>query len=366
MIYLDYNATSPLLPEAREAMAPWWGVPGNPASVHRAGQRAAVAVEEAREAVAALVGGRPEGVVFTSGATEANHAGVRGAARLRGGRVVASAVEHPCVLGAVGELERLGTPTGVVPVDAEGRVRAEAIPEDTAVLAVMVANHETGVIQPLGAVEARARALDAWWHADATQAAGRIPLALPADSVALSAHKLGGPPGVGALVLRDGEPFPALLTGGSQERGRRAGTVNVPGVVGFAAACWAATRDLRARTETWEALSERLRVRLAGLGARRVGAPEHLLPNTTCVVFPGIDGETLVQALDQRGICVSSGAACASGSLEPSPVLTAMGDPEPGGALRISLGPDSTSGDVDQLLAALPPVLAALRAVGPL
>lgn len=354
MIYLDHNATSPLLPEVLEAMRPWLGVPANPSSAHRAGQRAAVAVEAAREQVAALVGGAPAGVVFTSGATEANHTFLRGV----GARVVAlSAVEHPSVRAAA---RASGARVVEMPVDALGRVRPEA--DEADVVCLMAANHETGVLQDLEAARRLARRLGARLHVDATQAAGRVPLDLgDIDGVVLSAHKLGGPGGVGALVLRDGDPFPPLLGGGSQERGRRAGTVNTAGVVGFGEACRLAALELDQRRRRWARQSERLRHGLRVLGARLVGDPDRLLPNTTCVVFPGIPGEALVQALDLRGICVSSGAACASGSLEPSPVLLAMKDPEPGGGLRISLGPRSADDDVEALLAQLPEILALAR-----
>lgn len=350
MIYLDHNATSPLLPEVLEAMRPWFGVPANPSSAHRAGQRAAIAVEEARQHVARLVGGHPAGVVFTSGATEANHTFLRGARP----RVIAlSSIEHPSVRAAS---RASGATLVEMPVDATGRVRPTA--DEACVVSLMAANHETGVLQDLEAARALAARLGARLHVDATQAAGRVPLDLQGvDGVVLSSHKLGGPGGVGALVLPDGDPFPPLFGGGSQERGRRAGTVNTAGVVGFGEACRLAHEELSARAVRWSRQSERLRHGLRALGARLVGDERYLLPNTTCVVFPGILGESLVQALDLRGICVSSGAACASGSLEPSPVLQAMADPEPHGGLRVSLGPRSSDEDVEALLTALPEVL---------
>lgn len=354
MIYLDHNATSPLLPEVREAMEPWLGVPANPSSAHRLGQRAAVAVEEAREQVAALLGRPAAGIVFTSGATEANHMALRG---LPSGRVALSGIEHPSVRGALAH--RRDLVQELLPVGASGVIQLDGLgPVDA--LVVMAANHETGVIQDLEA--ARASAPSAHLHVDATQAAGRIPLRLEvADTVVISSHKLGGPGGMGCLSLPDGEIYPPLLGGGTQERGRRAGTVPTAAVVGFGAACRLARATLEARRARWQRQSDRLREGLLGLGARLVGDRERLLPNTTCVVFPGIAGETLVQALDLAGICASSGAACASGSTEPSPVLTAMGDPEPAGGLRLSLGPRSEDTDVDALLAVLPAILEGLR-----
>ena len=364
MIYLDHNATSPLLAEVVDAMAPWFGVPANPASAHSAGQRAYSAVERAREEVARLVGGNPAGVVFTSGATEANHLFLRGVPRPGSNRrpVCVSAVEHPCVWAAVRLLASLGAPILEIPVGKDGIARLDQVPEDAALLSLMAANHETGVIQPIDAAIAIAEAIGAPLHVDATQAAGRIPLALGAvDGVVLSSHKIGGPGGVGCLILRDGEPFPALLTGGSQERGRRAGSVNVAGIIGFAEACRLARVELADRSALMNALSGRIREGVLRAGGRLVGDRARTLPNTTCAIFPGISGEAVVQALDLRGLCVSSGAACSSGSLEPSPVLRAMGDPEPRGGVRFSVGPRTLDADVDALLAALGPVLEGLR-----
>jgi cysteine desulfurase len=365
VIYLDYNATSPVLPEVLDAMGPWLGVPANPASAHRAGQRAARAVERARAEVAALLESDPAGVVFTSGATEANHLFLRGVVRRdpRRRRVVVSPIEHPSVLAAAAAVAAEGGFADRWSVGSDGVVRTTRVPEDTAAVSLMAANHETGVLQPLTEALARAHDVGAALHVDATQAAGRIPLDVPADAFVLSSHKLGGPAGVGALVLRDGGPFPALLSGGAQERGRRAGTVNTAGVVGFGEACRLARIALPSRSAATRRLSDALREGLTALGGRLVGA-QHRLPNTTCVVFPGLRGETIVQGLDLAGICASSGAACASGSLEPSPVLVAMGDPEPGGGVRFSLGWASTEEDVALALATLPSVLASVRRSG--
>lgn len=356
MIYLDHNATSPLLDEVRAAMEPWWGRPANPASVHRAGQAAAVAVEQARSQVAALVDGNPAGVVFTSGATEANHFVIRGAAsRLESGQSVAvSAVEHPCVHAAAQLTKR---PLDVIGVDGDGAVRVADIPERAGLVSVMAANHETGVLHDLTAVSARSEQVGAYVHVDAVQAAARVELDLTgADAIVLSSHKMGGPPGVGCAVLADGEPFPALLTGGAQERGRRAGTVNVAGVVGFGAACAAALRDRAERRAHSERLALRLRAGLVALGARQVGGASRLHA-VTCVVFPGVAGEAVVQALDLRGICVSHGAACSSGSLDPSPVLLAMADPDPRGGVRFSTGVSTTLAEIDATLAVLKDVV---------
>lgn len=360
MSYLDHAATSELLPEVLDAMRPWLGAPANPASVHGPGRAAAAAVDRAREEVAALLGRPAAGIVFCSGATEANHTAIRGAWASGSRRFAVAAVEHPSVHGA---LEAVGAEVVPLPVGRDGRIRPELdVPVD--VLAVMAVNHETGVRQPVGEAAAVAARLGARLHVDATQGAGKGTIGGldAAWTVVLSAHKLGGPAGVGALSLRGGDPFPALLTGGKQERGRRAGTVNVAGAVGFGAACRIARARERERLERWRGLAERLRAGLDALGARQVGAREGTVPSTTTVVFGGIRGDALVQALDLAGIAVSSGAACASGAVGPSPVLAAMGDPEPAGGLRISFGPSTEEADVEAVLAALGEAVPRIRA----
>lgn len=364
MIYLDHNATSPVLEEVRAAMDPWSDKPANPASMHQAGQRARMAVEEAREQIAALVGGRAAGVVFTSGATEANHMFLRGAAAQQEepGALALSAIEHPCVRAAAAELERAGWTLHWLPVGPDGRVRPELPAESPALVSLMAANHETGVIQPVQ--QLRARLPDARFHVDASQAAGRIPLQLEGvEGVVLSSHKLGGPAGIGALVLPDGEPFPALLSGGSQQRGRRAGSLPVALAVGFGAACALARRELARRQERNRPLSRLVRQRLQELGAQVIGDAERTLPNTTCGVFPDLSGDVLVSSLDLEGVCVSSGAACASGSSGPSPVLLAMGHPFPRGGLRISLGPRTRRAEVLRAMEILGRVVARARSV---
>lgn len=356
-IYLDHNATSPLLPEVREAMEPWLGVPANPASVHGFGQRAAMAVDRARTQVASLIGGVPEGVVFTSGATEANHLFIRRCPDVQS--LAVSAVEHPCVLAAAKDRVRAGAQLTVLPVDREGRVRLDGLPV-VDLVSVMAANHETGAIQPL---EALHTALGARWrHTDATQAAGRIPLQLGhLEGVSLSSHKLGGPGGMGALVLNNGEGFPSLMGGGAQQRGRRAGTVHTAGAVGFGAACASALRSLHDRQAHWDALAGQLRAGLRALGGTLVVDPARtqVLANTVSVTFEDWPGESIVQALDLRGIAASAGAACASGSVEPSPVLLAMGHRHPEGIVRFSLGPTSKKCEIDTCLRALTSIVGA-------
>ena len=360
MIYLDHNATSPLLPEVLAAMEPWFGVPANPASAHRAGQRAAAAVERARDAVAALVGGASAGVVFTSGATEANHAALHGAHRQSAlGPIALDPTAHPSLQAAA---KATGRPVVPLPVDREGRLDLAATPEDAALIAVGLANHETGVLADVEALRAHAERLGAWLHLDATQAAGRTPLALDGvDSVALSGHKLGGPGGVGALVLQGGAAFPALLAGGGQERGRRAGTVHTAAVVGLGRACTLARAELEERRARWDRLRPTVERALEQAGARIAGSAAPRVPNTVCGVFDDLLGESLVLALDQRGLCVSAGAACASGSLRASPVLTAMGLDNPEGGLRVSLGPRSTRDAVEAFVEALPLAVDAVR-----
>ncbi len=349
-----------MLPCARSAMAAWCGVPANPSSVHRAGQRARIAVEQAREAVARLVGARPAGVVFTSGATEANQLGIRGASGE--GEVWCSAIEHPCVGDAV---RRRGRPIRQLQVDRAGRIRLPDRVSRGDLLVVMAANHETGILQPVQEAGALAARCGAWLHVDAVQMAGRADLCgllsvSGAHSVVLSSHKLGGPCGVGALVLRETNSFPSLWGGGHQERGLRAGTENVAGIVGFGAAC--AWRSEHGVIDGPRLAAQRavLEAGLVALGARVLGdGPK--LDNTCAVVFPGIAGETVVQALDLVGVCVSAGAACASGSVEPSPVLIAMGDPEPAGIVRFSLGSETTDEEVAAALTSVGEALQGLR-----
>ncbi len=346
--YLDHNATSPLLPQVRAAMEPWLGVPANPSSMHRAGQAAAAAVERARCQVAALIGADPAGVVFTSGATEAAHLFLHGTRPRRAG---VSGIEHPAVRAASAAWadEVVGLTVG-----RSGRISPH-LPADLDLLCIMAANHETGVIQPFHTNISRVLI-------DATQAAGRIRLELGACGGAiLSAHKLGGPVGVGALVLPSGSPFPPLISGGSQERGRRGGTVNVAGVVGFGVAAALAGQELGARVDRWIPWQRRIDDLFRALGAEPVGQGEARVANTVLGVFADLPGELLVAALDLQGIAVSSGAACASGSREPSAVLRAMGHPHPGGGVRISLGPTTTEGDVRRLEEVLPPIVSAAR-----
>lgn len=366
MVYLDHNATSPLLDEVLDSMKPWFGVPANPASAHRRGQAAAMAVDEARSHVARLVNGDPTGVVFTSGATEANHLFIRGMRTElvnEGRRYAVSKIEHPCVLAAADVLRQAGVECIRLPVTQDGRIMLpENNEQQIGLISVMAANHETGVLQPFRDAIHWCQREGVAYHVDATQAAGRISLDLSgAQGVVLSAHKIGGPGGVGALILPDGEPYPALMSGGAQERGRRAGTVNTAGVVGFGTACDIAYRNIDARAARWRALRDRACKDLAAIGASITG--EKVVPNTIHAVFPNHLGESIVQAMDLRGVCISAGAACSSGSVEVSPVLEAMGIPHAKGAVRISMGPDTTEKDLQQCIAKLKETLEALESM---
>ena len=363
--YLDHNATTPLDERVLEAMLPFLREGfGNPSSLHGFGRPARDAVEAAREQVAALVGAHPSQVVFTGGGTEANNAALKGVAERSGRRRVAvSAVEHASVLEPAAGLARRGWAVDTLAVDAAGRVRPEALAgldADTALVSVMAANNETGTVQDLAAVSAAAREHGAVVHTDAVQAAGKIELGFAASGahlMSLSAHKLYGPKGVGALVVDKAVDWTPLLQGGGQERGRRAGTENVAAIVGFGRAAELARTELAANRQHLEALRGRLLARLAeALPEAVVLSPEaQRLPNTVMLALPGLDGETLLMGLDGQGFAVSSGAACGSAKDEPSHVLAAMGVPEEWAqcSLRVSLGRGNSEADVDAFVAAL-------------
>jgi cysteine desulfurase len=350
--YLDWNATTPLRPEAMTAAAAALAHCGNPSSVHRSGRAARQRVERARDAIASLIGAAPDGVIFVSGGTEANHLALLGSGRER---ILVSAVEHNSVLQAVPNAERIPVdPSGIVDLAAlEAMLRADPRP---ALVSVMLANNETGIMQPAARIAALAHANGAVFHCDAVQAFGKLPVnavAIGADLITLSAHKLGGPPGIGALVVNGGaEPNP-LIRGGGQERGRRAGTENLPGIAGFAAAAEAAIAGL-AEYERVRRLRDL--VETAALAAVPdalvIGADVPRLPNTTALALPGVAAETQIIALDLDGVMVSAGAACSSGKVGPSHVLQAMGlTPGIAGAtIRVSLGWTTTEADIDHFL----------------
>lgn len=345
--YLDWNATAPLRPEAATAIANALALGGNPSSVHALGRAARQLVEASREAVAALAGAPPDNVVFTSGGTEANHLALLGAGRAR---VLVSAVEHSSVLQAMPDAER-------IVVDGDGRVDPFALAAllasnpTPALVSVMLANNETGVLQPVAEIAATAHAHGALFHCDAVQAAGKIslsPAARGADFLTLSAHKIGGPAGIGALVVAPGVAIAPQLRGGAQERNRRAGTENIAGIAGFAAA--AASCD-PAEYDRVRALRDRLETALPD-GAVVVAGDAPRLPNTSSIAMPGVPAETQVIALDLDGVMVSAGSACSSGKVGPSHVLAAMGlAPDIARAtIRVSLGWSTTEAEISHFL----------------
>jgi cysteine desulfurase len=370
-IYLDWNATAPLRPQARAAAAAALGVCGNPSSVHAEGRAVRRGIEEARESVAALVGAEPRNVVFTSGGTEANMMALSPFVGTGPGLeprdcLLVSAIEHPSVL-AGGRFPR--DAIEMVPVTADGRLDLAALERQLAALArngrerplvsIMLANNETGVVQPVAQAAALAQAAGALVHVDAVQGAGRIPCNindLGADLLTLSGHKIGGPKGAGAVVKRQQALHftDPLIKGGGQERGARAGTENVACIVGFGAAAAEVRLAFASESARMTVLRDRLE---AGLTERMpaaivFGAQAQRLPNTTLFAVPGIKAETAVIALDLDGVAVSSGAACSSGKVQPSHVLAAMGVAAPlaQGAIRVSLGPTTTESEIDRFL----------------
>jgi cysteine desulfurase len=353
-VYLDYNGSAPVRPEVIEAMAGALEACGNPSSVHRFGRLARRSVEEARDVVATLVGARAPQIVFTSGGTESNNLALTGAGREH---VVISAVEHDSVARAVPDAQTIAVgPDGVVDLAALDRLLGGC--GRPALVSVMLANNETGVIQPVAEAARCAHEHDALVHCDAVQAAGKVAVdmgELGVDLLSLSAHKLGGPQGVGALVVADGVTLSPMLRGGGQERGRRAGTENVAGIVGFGVAAKLALDDLD-RSAGLARLRDRLedRLRKVAPGAIVFGDAAPRLPNTSCFTMPGVASETQVMALDLAGVAVSAGAACSSGRVEPSRVLQAMGVGEESSAcaIRVSLGWASQAEDLDRFMQA--------------
>ncbi|MGF1611710.1 MAG: cysteine desulfurase family protein [Kiloniellales bacterium] len=353
-IYMDCNATVPVRPEAAAAVAEALAVTGNASSVHGFGRAARRLIEEAREAVAALVGAVPEEVIFTSSGSEANNLALGGCGRAR---LLVSAGEHDSVLRAVPEAKRIPLRhDGRVDLDALATLLAES--DEPALVSVMLANNETGVIQPLAEVAELARRHGALLHCDAVQAAGKLPLGMTAlgiDLMSLSAHKLGGPQGIGALVVAERVALAPLIRGGGQERRRRAGTENLPGIAGFGAAARVAAGNLTVFAGL-AVLRDDLETRLGRIAPDMTvfGTAAPRLANTSCFTMPGTPAETQVMALDLAGIAVSAGAACSSGKLEPSQVLRAMGasESEAGQAIRVSLGWRSEATDIEAFVAA--------------
>jgi cysteine desulfurase len=378
-VYLDHNATTPLDPmvadRVAQAMRDVWG---NASSVHHFGQQAKGALDLARGAVAGLIGADASEIVFTAGGTESDNLAIRGAAEALepSGRkhLVTSAIEHEAVLNTMKALARRGWRVTIVPVDASGIVSIdrmrEAITDDTALVSVMHANNEIGTIQPIAEIAAAAHERGALFHTDAVQSAGKIPIdvrALGVDMLTIAGHKLYGPKGTGALWMKRGVRLVSPITGGKQERSRRAGTENVPALVGLGVAAELAQQKMAAEAPRLSALRDRLEAGVLSKvsNTERNGAAAPRVPNTTNISIDRVEAESLLIGLDLAGIAVSSGSACSSGSLEPSHVLKAMGLPHPRtlGSIRFSLGTANTQADVDRVIEALPPIVEKLRSL---
>ena len=375
-IYLDYNATHPLLPDARQAMLEVADVWGNPSSLHAEGRRARGVIERARTDVAALLGGDRYGVVFTSGGTEGDQLGILGLARvaLAAGRpkvVATTAIEHPAVAGAVAQLQNEGWRVLLLPIDHNGAVHVGGDwPTDVGLLAISAVNHELGTVQPILTLAGQARAAGAFVHVDAVQAAGRMTFGswLPSvDAVAISAHKIGGPKGVGALWLnaaRAGvDNALPLVVAGHQERGRRSGTENTMAIAGFAAAARASTTRLPAWSRV-TALGDQLEAGLRAIPNVSIhGADATRVGGTINAGFAGARGEAIVMALDVAGISASTGAACTSGSVKPSAVLLGIGLDEAAArsAVRFSVGHETTDAEIQHVIGVLPGIVARAR-----
>jgi cysteine desulfurase len=382
-VYLDNNATTPVLPEVLEAMRPYFGEHfGNASSIHHHGQETRAAVERARESVAAILGCRASEVVFTSGGTEADNLAIFGLAS-PGDHIITSTIEHHAVLNACKHLATKikGCEVTCVPVDGRGLVDPadvkRALRTNTTLITIMFANNETGVVQPVAEIGKIAAEADVHFHTDAVQAAGKIPIdvnRIGCDLLTISSHKLHGPQGAGALYIRKGTRLEPMLYGGSHERSRRAGTENVPGIVGLGKAAELAMEGFERGEDTKVAAMrdrlerELLQIEATGLNAADLnGECAPRVPNTTNIYFDGIEGESLVIALDLKGLAVSTGAACSSGAIEPSHVLTAMGlRPDRAKAsIRFSLGKQNTAEDIDFALGIVPRTISRLRELSP-
>ena len=375
-VYLDNNATTPVLSEVLDAMRPYFAEHfGNASSIHHHGQETRAAVERARESVADLLGCRASEIVFTSGGTEGDNLAIFGLAKA-GDHIITSTIEHHAVMNACKHLEEKGCEVTSIPVDGRGRVDPDdvkrALRPKTKLITIMMANNETGIVQPVEEIGKVAAEADVYFHTDAVQGAGKIPIdvnKIGCDLLTISGHKIHAPQGVGGLYVRKGTLLEAMLYGGSHERSRRAGTENVPGIIGLGKAAELALAALqRGDDKKMAATRDRLETELRGIeatGTNGEGAPR--VPNTTNIYFDHIEGEALVIALDLKGLAVSTGAACSSGAIEPSHVLTAMGlRPDRARAsIRFSLGKQNTADDMDFALSLVPGTVARLRELSP-
>ena len=375
-VYFDNNATTPLLPEVFEAMRPYLLESfGNASSIHRQGQQARAAVEQAREQVAALLAARASEIVFTSGGTEGDNLALFGLVEA-GDHVISSTIEHHAVLNSCKRLEEMGVAVSYAGCDGDGVVRPEdvraALRPGTKLISVMMANNESGALQPVEEVGRIARESGVSFHTDAVQAAGKVEIdveRIGCDLLTIAAHKMHGPQGVGALFVRRGTLLRPLLLGGRHERGRRAGTENLAGIVGMGKAAELAMEGLDdGKAQALGTLRDRLEqgIGAAVPGTRVNGAAAKRVPNTSNMLFEGVEGEGFVIAMDLKGISVSTGAACSSGAIEPSHVLTAMGLGEGArGSIRFSLGKQNTAEEVEFVLAQVPEVVRKLREMSP-
>jgi len=376
-IYLDNNATTPVLPEVLEAMHPYFGENfGNASSIHHHGQETRAAVERARDSVASLLGCRPAEIVFTSGGTEGDNLAIAGLAGA-GNHIITSGVEHHAVLHAYKHLEETGCEVTFVPVDGRGLVDPEdvrrALRPNTKLISIMMANNETGVLQPVDEIGKIAAEADIYFHTDAVQAASKVPIdvrRIGCDVLSISGHKMHAPQGVGALYVRRGTQLQPLFYGGRHERSRRAGTENVPGIVGLGKAAELAMQgfecgDDKKISGLRNRLERGILAQVDEAGVNGEGAPR--VPNTAGIYFDHIEGEPMVISLDLKGLAVSTGAACSSGAIEPSHVLTAMGlrADRARASIRFSLGKQNTAEDIDFALALVPETVARLREISP-
>jgi len=376
-VYLDNNASTPVLPEVFEAMRPYYLERfGNASSIHHFGQHARAAVEKARNSVAALLNARPAEIVFTSGGTESDNLGIFGLVR-NGDHVITSAVEHSAVTNSCKRLEQMGVEVTYVPVNGQGEVDPDdvrkAIRPTTRLITIMMANNETGVVQPVEEIGKIALEADVFFHTDAVQAAGKIPVdvqKIQCDALSISGHKIHAPQGMGALFIKKGTLIQPLLYGGNHERQRRAGTENLPGIVGLGKAAeiskdWLEHNGPAQMAAMRDRLENAILDSVDGTGVNGQGAPR--VPNTSSIYFDHVEGEALVIALDLKGLSVSSGAACSSGAIEPSHVLLAMGlsHDRARGSLRLSLGKQTTNEEIDFATQVVPETVARLREISP-
>lgn len=373
-VYLDHAATTPLDPEALAEMMPFFTENfGNPSSIYSLGSRARAAVDEARESVADAIGARPEEIYFTAGGTEGDNWAVKGLAS-RGSHVLVSVIEHRAILEPAESLRCQGYDVELIPVDSEGLVHPEEVArrirEETAFVSVMTANNEVGTLQPISEIGRVCRDEGVAFHTDAVQALGKVPIdvrEMNVDCLTLSAHKLYGPKGVGALFIRRGTRLADFMEGGEQEKGRRAGTLNVPGIVGFGSAVRKWIEKMPEESARLQELRDRLieRVQRDAPRARLMGSRTQRLPNNAHFCFEGVEGEPLLLSLDMAGVCASAGSACSAGSTEPSHVLLAMGlsMEQARGALRLTLGRSTTAESVDYAAGCIAAAVRDLRAL---